>query len=427
MTGSFTLVTQYFPPERGAAQVRLGSVVRQLAARGHRVEVVTALPNYPTGRIFPGWGGRPLRVEDRDGVRVRRVWVWAAMGSGAARLANYLSFALMSLVGLAGGRAPDWYVVEYPTLFGAVPAVVWARLRRRRVVVVVADLWVDTVVEVGVLPDGPVVAAFRRLERWMLRSADAVTAVTEGVRDRLLDKGVDPARMVWLPNGADVDLFRPPAGDEDVPRPGEVPEGHAVVLYAGTHGYVHGLDVVLDAAELLDGEPVVFLLVGDGSEKPRLVAEAAARGLANVVFRDPVDPEEVAELLRSSAAGLACVRGGDLFRTIRSAKMLPAMATCRPVIYSGDDEGSRLVASAGAGIVTPPGDAAALAAAVREVLADPDRAAEMGRAGREWVTANASWQRLVGDWLAQLAALDGGAGAGSAAAATAVPAGEAPR
>lgn len=405
MSDSFLVVTQYFPPERGAAQVRLGAITAELVRRGHTVDVVTALPNYPTGRIFPGWRRRPVSTRIEAGRRVTRVWVWAAMGSGLGRIANYLSFGFMSVLGLLRSRPTRWVVVEYPTLFGALPAVVFARVRRRRLVVIVADLWLDAIVGVGALGEGGTVRLLRRVERWMLRRGDAVTVVTEGVRDAVLAKGVAADRTVWLPNGADTEMFSPGPADPAVLADAGVPSGSDVFLYAGTHGYVHGLDVVLDAASLLTDRPVTFLLVGDGSEKADLQARARKLRLDNVRFLEPVPPEQVARLLRASRAGLATVRAGDAYRAIRSAKMLPTMASGRPVIYSGDDEGAALVSRVGAGLVAPPGDAAALADAVRRICDDPDGAAAMGAAGRTWVQDNAGWARLVGDWLDQLGAL----------------------
>ena len=405
MSDSFLVVTQYFPPERGAAQVRLGAITAELVRRGHTVDVVTALPNYPTGRIFPGWRRRPVSTRIEAGRRVTRVWVWAAMGSGLGRIANYLSFGFMSVLGLLRSRPTRWVVVEYPTLFGALPAVVFASVRRRRLVVIVADLWLDAIVGVGALGEGGTVRLLRRVERWMLRRGDAVTVVTEGVRDAVLAKGVAADRTVWLPNGADTEMFSPGPADPAVLADAGVPSGSDVFLYAGTHGYVHGLDVVLDAASLLTDRPVTFLLVGDGSEKADLQARARKLRLDNVRFLEPVPPEQVASLLRASRAGLATVRAGDAYRAIRSAKMLPTMASGRPVIYSGDDEGAALVSRVGAGLVAPPGDAAALADAVRRICDDPDGAAAMGAAGRTWVQDNAGWARLVGDWLDKLGAL----------------------
>lgn len=396
------MVTQYYPPERGAAQVRLAALARELHRRGNRVEVLTAIPNYPTGKLFDGWSRRPLQVVDEDGVRVVRVWVWASMGSGVLRMLNYLSFGVLSVLGLLRTRRAGWTVVEYPTLFGALPAAVWCRLRGRRVVVNVADLWVDAIVEVGAVGEGRLVSVLRRVEAWMLQGATAVTAVTEGVRDALVEKGVDPDRICWLPNGADAEQFSPGPVDPEVDRELGLAEGEHLFLYAGTQGYVHGLEVVLDAAELLRDLPVRIVLVGGGSEKPALQASAAERGLTNVDFRDPVAPEEIARYLRRATAGLASVRDLELFRSVRSAKMFPTMATGRPVIYAGADEGAALVRESGSGITTTPGDGPALAGAIRRLVADPGEADALGAAGRRWIEEEGSWQVLIERWLADL-------------------------
>lgn len=399
---SFLVVTQYYPPERGAAQVRLGSMVRVLHRLGHRVEVLTAIPNYPLGRFFPGWSRRPLQRRDEDGVRVTRVWVWAAMGSGLGRIANYLSFAITSLLGLVATRRSRWMFVEYPTLFGALPAVLLAKARRQPLIVNVADLWVDAVVSLGGLSDGAVAKVLLVIERWMLQQADVVTAVTYGMRDAIIDKGVDPSRVAWLPNGADTELFSPgPIDADEAAAVGLEPDEH-LILYAGTHGFVHGLEVVLDAAEAMAGEPVRFLLVGGGSERDALVADAAARGLGNVTFWEPVAPERIAELLRIATVGLACTREGELYRSIRSAKIWPVMSSATPIIYSGDDESALLVAEAGAGLHTPAGDAPALVEAIRGLIADPERAAALGEQGRRYVIEEASWEAIVATWLDDL-------------------------
>lgn len=387
------VVTQYFPPERGAAQVRLEALCRELQRAGATVEVVTALPSYPLGRTFPGWRRRPVQADVEDGVRVVRVWTWAAMGSGVGRLLGYLSFGLMVGLGLSRARRPRWVFVEYPTPFGAVVPLLWARARGARTVLNVADLWVDVVADAGVPGGRPALAALRRLERWLLRRSDAVTVVTEGMGQAVRDRGVPADRVCWLPNGVDTELFRP--GDAE-------PDDPPVVLYAGTHGHVHGLEVVLDAAGHLADRRVRFLLVGGGSEKEALVAEAERRELGNVEFRDPVSPEEVARLLRRARVGLASVRPGDVYRSVRSAKVFPMMASAVPVVYSGADEGASVVVRAGGGVAVPPGDGAALADAVAHLLDHPAEAAALGAAGRRWVVAHHEWGALVRAWLDQL-------------------------
>jgi len=399
----FVLLTQYFPPETGAPPARLGAMVAELVALGHEVEVVTGLPNYPTGAVFPGYGGRFYRRDTWAGATVHRVWLYAAAGSGVKRALNYLSFTVTCSVGLTRTGRPDWLFVESPPLPIVVPAVMFARWWRTALVLNVADLWPDSIVHLDMKLPAWVLRCLEALERWAYRRADVVTAITDGVRERLIAKGVPTARLAFLPNGVDTRLFTPAEPDEALIRELGL-EGRQVVLYAGTHGYAHGVDVVLRAAERLAGGDIVFLLVGDGSEKPALQARAAALGLDNIVFLPPVPLEGVARLLSISAVALATVRGGELFQATRSAKVLPAMAAGRAVVYSGDGEGGRIVRDTGAGLVTPPGDADALAAAIGRICGDEALALDLGRNGRNHAECHAGWELLIRQWLEQLPA-----------------------
>ncbi|MEZ5203471.1 MAG: glycosyltransferase family 4 protein [Acidimicrobiales bacterium] len=401
---SFLIVTQYFAPERGAAQVRLAAIADELTKLGHRVEVVTAIPNYPTGRLFDGWRRRVIQEQVEDGRRVIRLWVWAAVGSGIGRWVNHLSFALLAPLGLRAARRADWVFVEYPALPAAVPVLWWCRLRGHKVVVNVADLWVDAAIDAGVIPGKVAASLAQRIERWTLRRADVVNAVTQGVADALVAKGVEPDRIRWLPNGVDPDVFCPGPVADGVREELGVPEGHDIVLYAGTHGYVHQLDVVLDAAAELVDLPVTIVMVGDGSERERLLRRAAALGLANVRLIPSVSPERVADYLQAAAVGLAAVRPGAVYESVRSAKMLPVLASETPIVYAAADEGAAIVDRIGAGIRTPPGDAVRMAEAIRTLLADPALRASMGARGRAYALAEGDWSTLVATWVASLPA-----------------------
>lgn len=399
----FVFLTQYFPPETGAPPARLGAMVADLVALGHQVEVVTGMPNYPTGAVFAEYRGRFYCRDTWAGATVHRVWLYPAAGSGIKRALNYLSFTLTCSAGLARVARPDWLFVESPPLPIIVPAVAFARLRGASVVLNVADLWPDSMVHLDMALPGWLLEGLEALERWAYRRADVVTAITDGVRERLIAKGVAPSRMAFLPNGVDTRLFSPSDPDPLLVRDLGL-EAKNVILYAGTHGYAHGLDVALRAAQVLAAtDPdIVLLLVGHGSEKPKLVARAEQLGLYNVVFLAPVPLEQVARLLAISVAALATVRGGELFQATRSAKVLPAMAAGRPVIYSGDGEGGQIVLGAGAGLVTPSGDAESLAAAIARLCREPTTAAELGRRGRAYAEGNAEWHLLIKAWLEQL-------------------------
>lgn len=398
----FLILTQFYPPEIGAAQARLSAFARELRRAGHDVEVVTALPSYPSGRLSGSDRRRFRRREVRDGIPVTRTWLVTATGAGGRRLASFLSFAATGLASALAARRPDVVFVESPPLFLGVSGWLAARRSGAAFILNVSDLWPDTVRDLGVLGDGLALRAAERLERWLYARATAVTAVTAGIRDALVHrKGVPGRRVLFLPNGADLETFRPMAPDPAVRERHGLPEG-PIVLYAGNHGYVHALDVAISAGALVP--EVTFVLVGDGSEKPRIRRLAADRGVGNVRFLAPVPQDEVAALLALSIAGLSTLRGTPLMETVRPAKVLAIMACGKPVLYSGAGEGAELVRTADSGIVVPPEDPRALADAIRRLVANPTEAARLGSNGRRHVEAHLSWPALTDAWLEGLAA-----------------------
>lgn len=401
----FLILTQYYPPEIGAAQARLSAFAHELQRAGHAVEVVTALPNYPSGSLEPSDRRTLGRREMVDGVPVRRTWLLTGTGAGARRLASYLSFAASGLVsGLAASR-PDVVFLESPPLFLGVSGWMVARRAGAAFVLNISDLWPDSVRDLGILGDGPMLRAAERLESWLYRRANAVTAVTEGIRSRLIeDKEVPERKVLFMPNGVDLETFRPMPADRAIRARHGLPDG-PLILFTGNHGYAQALETVVLAALLAPSVTVV--LVGAGSDKPRIEALAAERGATNVRFLPPVPQEEIAGLYGLATAGLATLRGIALMEGARPAKALAVMGCAKPIIYSGSGEGAELVRSADAGIVVAPEDPQAVAAAMRRLAEDSAEVARLGDNGRRYVEANLSWPALTDAWLAELGALLG--------------------
>lgn len=398
------LLSQYYEPEVGAPQVRLAALVADLTRRGIAVEVVTALPNHPEGQIQAAYRRRVLVTEHRHGAVVRRVWMLAASGAGLRRMLSYLSFTATSLVGLIRCRRPDVIVVESPPPFLFVPARIFGVLWRRPVVFNVADLWPDSAVKLGLISDGRLASVLRRFERWIYRRARNVIAITEGVRDVLVEEKCVPAEKVsFLPNGVDTTMFAPRPPDEDMCHR-FAPHGERLIVYAGTVGFAHGVEVAVDAMALLAARhpDAKLLIVGGGSGLPVVEARIAELAVTNVELVAPVQPADVARLYSSAVAGISTLRDNPLFEGTRPSKIFPILASGLPVVYSGAGEGARLVEENGVGIVCAPGDATALADAISRVLEDTDGAREMGTRGRDLVVAKFSWRALVDSWLSQL-------------------------
>lgn len=400
----FLFLSQYFPPEIGAPSVRLGALAKELKRKGHEVEVITALPNYPTGSIFPEYSGRLYVKEIWESIPVHRVWLYPALGGGFRRMLNYGSFTLTATFLLWKVKRPDFIFVESPPLFLGFTGWMGHRLWGAPIIFNVADLWPDAARSLGAIADGPLLRMAYRFESWVYRKAAFVNAVTDGIREVILRvKGVPEEKVLFLPNGVDTSIFKPLLPDESLRRALGL-EGKRIILYAGNHGFAHGLDVALRAASLLRerAPEVQFLFVGDGSEKKRLMDMAKKMECGNVQFLPPVPPEKLVELYALASIALVTLRRDPLNEGVRPSKLFPAMATATPVIYSGSGEGAKLVETARAGIVVPPEDPQALSEAVLHLLNNSNLAQDMGLRGRRFVEENFSWSAIVDRWLEDL-------------------------
>jgi glycosyltransferase involved in cell wall biosynthesis len=395
-------LTQYFTPEVGATQTRIHEFARACVARGHRVTVVTEFPNHPHGRIPPAYRGRWLTREVLDGFTVLRVWVLARpVKTFATRVAFYASFFLLSaLRGLAVRGPVDVVFATSPPLPVGLAGWIVARGRRARLVLDIRDLWPAAAEALGELRNPRLLRLAGRLERFLYRHADLVTAVTRGFVRHITGIVDDPARVVWLPNGAAVAVFDPHRTDAAL-RARLGLEGRFLVTFAGNHGIAQGLDTVLDAAEILRGRAeVVFGLIGDGPVKTRLEERARARGLPNVRFLPAVPLAEITPYLTASDALLVPLRRDPVFDTFIPSKLFDFMACARPVVLMVDGEARETLEASGGGLWAAPGDAEGLAKVVVSLMEmGPAARRRMGERGRAYVlrhfTRDAQGHRLT--------------------------------
>jgi len=375
------------------------SIATELVARGHELHVVTSLPWYEHHRIEPGWGGRVVRHEDTAWGRITRVHPFPTdKRKIPARAAAFAGFTLLStalaLRGRPGAR-PDAVLAMSPplTLGGAG----WLAARRWRVPFVfnIQDVFPDVAVELGAITNPQVIRVASWLERWTYRHSDAVTVLSDDLRDNLVAKitGTVPDaydRIRVIPNFVDTDRIQPADPEAGAYRREHGLEGRRVVMYAGNVGLSQSLDLVIDAArKLADRSDVVFVINGGGSGRAAL--REAAVGLDNVRFVDFQPKERLPEVLAAGDIHLVPLRRG-LARSSVPSKTYSILAAGRPVLASVDEgtEVARVVTDAGAGLAVPPDDPGAFTNALITLLDEPERAAAMGRAGRAFVERWAS-------------------------------------
>jgi glycosyltransferase involved in cell wall biosynthesis len=372
--------TQYYPPEMGAPQVRLSELAQRFVERGHEVFVLTGMPNYPAGKIHPGYGGL-YRREEKPNYHIVRSYVHPNRSLHVkGRFVNYLSFALSSLVaGTLTLPELDFLFTENPPVSLGLPGFLLNHSKKARWIFNVADLWLEGAVRLGLLHEGRSVRALHAFESFFLRKAWLVTGQSVEILDSI--KKSTPGIVTYhLSNG--VNSVRFARGRRSYAMRGEIGNGFkCIAIYAGLHGIAQGLDqVVKAAAELRDLRDFCVVFVGDGPEKRLLIEKAHALNLENVRFLESYPNDIMPDVLGS--ADIALVPLKDSFRGAVPSKLYEAMGAGLPIVMAGGGEAADILGRAQAGIVVSPGNVAHLAHALRDLATDEGKRAELGANGR---------------------------------------------
>ena len=425
-------VSQYFPPEMGAPAARADELSRHWVRMGHDVTVLTGFPNHPTGVVPSEWRSRFRRVhhtEIVDGVTVARTWLWPLPNRKAhERIRSYASFCISSALRGLTLSTPDVVIGTSPQLLVALSAWWLARWKRVPFVFEVRDLWPESLAAVGAGGEGTLLhRTLGAIAGFLYRRAHRIVVVTPAFKDHLIRHWNVPAEKISIvENGVETDLFRPASAAaiqkefarEEVQAEVQT-DDRFVVCYIGTMGMAHGLETLIAAAEELQTSlpNCLFLLIGEGAEKHRIMELATARGLANIRFLDQQPRQRVPALVSTADACLVMLKKTDLFKTVIPTKMLEYMACERPVIVAVDGQARQIVEEARAGLFVPPEESHALAETVRALALNPEQRRRMGINGRQYILAKLSRKQTALDYITVLEELLGSKEAARAAAA----------
>lgn len=382
-------ITQYFPPEVGAAQNRLSDLAKRLASLGHGVTVLTAMPNYPRGEVFVEYRGK-LVVEEQQGLlRVVRTWIYATKSkSFVCRLANYFSFVFTSFLGAITKVKPqDIVVVESPPLFLGISGVIVSWLWRSKLVFNVSDLWPKSAVDLKILNNRTLIRLSTLLEEFIYRRASLITGQTQGIISNIQQRVSTP--VLLYTNGYDPEELCGRAARDQTRQEFGLTPNQFLAGFLGLHGLVYDLDSVLLAAEKLSSYPdILFVLFGDGPEKLRLQEAAKEKRLRNVRFFASQPKHRMPHIVHALDITIAALKPCDLFKGTLPAKLFESMGAGVPVVFAVEGEAKDLVERAGGGICVTPQDVDALAQAVLLLRDRPDLRQDMGRRGQQFIVAN---------------------------------------
>lgn len=395
----FVIHTQYYPPEMGAPQARLSALAETLASNGHDVTVLTAMPNYPQGKIYSGYKGLHAR-ETRNGVEIIRTWIHPTKSLRLVpRLTNYFSFVLSSLFfGLALLPKADYLLTESPPLFLGIAGYILSRFKKARWIFNVSDLWPESAVRLGVIGRGLPLKISERLESFCYRKSWLVTGQSREILQELHLKAPD-TRTYHFSNGVDTSLFTPALRSETLHE--ELGEGaECVAVYAGLHGLAQGLDQIIEAAALLDSldGKLKIVFVGDGAEKASL--QQMAEGMEMVTFLPPRLREDIPGLLAS--CDLALVPLKTYIPGAVPSKIYEAMASGIPVVLVAEGEAATILDESKAGIVVTPGATDLLARALKRMTLDRELRRRLGTNGQQAARMRFDRKTLIHNFLQHL-------------------------
>ncbi len=380
-------LTHYFPPETNAPATRTYEHCREWVKNGDEVTVLTCAPNQPAGIVYDSYRNKIYQEEWVDGIRVIRIWTYLAANSGFARRTfNFLSYMIAALLAAPWLPKADIVLSTSPQFFCGLAGYGVSWLKRAAWVLEIRDLWPASILAVGAMRNERIIRLLEAMERFAYRRADRVVVVTDSFKDHIQACGVDANKIDVIKNGVDLSLFENADRDETLAAELGL-QGKFVAAYFGTHGMAHGLDTILEAAELTrDDDRLRYLMVGNGAERDRLLAEKKARQLDNVIMLPRQERSKMPALWGLCDVGLVLLKKSDVFKTVIPSKIFEAMAMKKPMILGVEGECRELVEQFDCALTIEPENAEDLAAAVQR-LSDggTQHVAEMGRKGRDAV------------------------------------------
>ncbi len=387
------IVTQYFWPEGFS----INSVAKSLVENGVEVEVLTCKPNYPSGKVFPGYRAWDFRSEVHKGVCIHRI-PFLPRGSGGGRLAlNYLSFIVSGLLfapWMLRNKKYDAIFVYAPSpILQAIPAIFLGWLKGCPVALWVQDLWPESLSATGNVENRLVLKLVERVVRYIYRHTDLLM-----VQSRAFEAPVralaSRTPIVYYPNSVD-DSFAMPVTEE--PPPVEGLGAGFIVMFAGNIGAAQAVGVIVAAATLLkENTDIHFVVLGDGNSRASMLKEAQQLGLTNFHLPGRFPMETMPAFMKKASALLVTLADRPIFAATVPNKVQAYMAAGKPIIACLNGEGARLVVEAGAGFATPAEDAKALANTIlRLSQLSPEERSKMGENGRRYYQEHFDHGHLV--------------------------------
>jgi len=388
------LLHQYFLEENDPGGSRWNEISKAWANLGHDVTVLAGMIHYNGNEKLPEYKGKYFVKKQQGNVNVLRSHVSESYNSGfAGRLWGYFSFMFSSFWGgtfKVKGKF-DVVIVTSPPLFVGVSGYLISKFKRAPFVFEIRDLWPESAIDTGVLTNKAIIKFAYAIEKFIYKKAKLINVLTPAFYETLnTKKNVSKEKLLMITNAADFSLsekllnefdtneFRKKLGIDD----------RFVITYVGAHGVANHLQQILEAGKKLEDTNVLFLLIGQGMQKEKLIKLANEMEVKNVKFIDPVPKIEVFKYILASDMGTSVLKNVETFKTVYSNKTFDYMSCKKPILMAIDGVSRALVEDAKAGSFVIPEDPESFNQIIREYLKNPSRLKEQGENGYIYARKN---------------------------------------
>ncbi len=380
-------LSHYFPPEVNAPASRTYEHCKEWVKNGHDVTVITCAPNHPRGKVYSGYQNKLFQWEVKNGIRVLRLWTYVAANQGfLKRTLNYISYMISAIFATPFIQKHDVVISTSPQFFNGLAGFFVSRIKNIPWILEIRDLWPESILAVGAIKNKTVIKMLEKLEAFSYRKADRIVPVTYAFKVHIEGKGNAPEKIEVIMNGVDLSTYA------TLPRENTISKAFGlndkfVISYFGTHGMAHGLETVLHAAkELGEKKDILFLLVGSGAERERLLNLSKKMNLENLMMLDQQPKEKMPLFWASSDVSMVLLRKTDLFKTVIPSKIFESMAMEKPIILGVKGESKEIIEKAESGLCIEPENSSELAETILHLYEHQEECARLGQNGRKYVT-----------------------------------------
>lgn len=393
-------ISQYFAPEIGAASERISGLACNLSKLGHKVTVITGFPNYPLGEIYPGYTKKLFSLENNNGVKVIRVWLFTTGNTGAtARLLNYLSFMFSSIIAGLWSGSVDCTIATSGPLFTALAGYIISTIKKAPFIFDVRDIWPERIYAGTNMKRDTLIKTLEKIEIFLYKKAARIIAVTNGIKNNIISKNISEGKVTVITNGVDMEIFSPQPRNKTLSEKLGIGESTFTVIYVGTLGLLQDLNLMVTCAERLkDYKNILFLIIGGGAKRDKFIDMVKRIGLTNVKILPPIPQRELCNYINLSDIGINANTDHPHNSMAIPVKIFPYMACAKPIILANRGEIAHLVKKYNVGLCVPPGDIEAFTNAILEFYHKRELCKQYGDNGYKLVNERFSMDRLARDF-----------------------------